>query len=68
MILKLKRFSGMQLARMQDIGRLRAVVNTVSQAGKLETAYRTASFQHELLTVKPKFFAPFYASTDPAIR
>jgi putative GTP pyrophosphokinase len=52
MILKLKRFSGMQLARMQDIGRLRAVVNTVSQAGKLETAYRTASFQHELLTVK----------------
>jgi len=51
-ILKLKRFEGMRLARMQDIGGLRAVVNTISQARKLETAYRTAGFQHELLTVR----------------
>jgi putative GTP pyrophosphokinase len=49
---KLKRFDGMRLARMQDIGGLRAVVNSVSQARKLETAYRTASFQHSLVSSK----------------
>ena len=47
-IFKLQRFDGMRLARMQDIGGLRAVVGSVSMARKLETAYRQSSFQHIL--------------------
>src|SRR5436189_6212680 len=39
-ILKLQRFEGMKLARMQDIGGLRAVVNSIPKVRKLETAYR----------------------------
>jgi hypothetical protein len=45
-ILKLTRLNRMRLVRLQDIGGLRAV-STIPQARKLETAYRTASFQHE---------------------
>ncbi len=51
-IFKLQRFDGMRLARMQDIGGLRAVVGSVSMARKLETAYRQSSFQHILTSSK----------------
>lgn len=51
-ILKLQRFEGMKLARMQDIGGLRAVVRSVAKVKKLETAYRTAHFKHELISSK----------------
>src|SRR5262249_12016155 len=47
-VLKLQRFPTMQLARMQDIGGLRAVVGRVSQLRPLEDAYRNASFKHVL--------------------
>jgi putative GTP pyrophosphokinase len=47
-ILKLRRFRGMQLARMQDIGGLRAVVESVTKVRKLEAAYRKAHFKHVL--------------------
>lgn len=51
-IAKMQRFSGMRLARMQDIGGLRAVVRTMRQARKLETAYRTSRFAHTLTSSK----------------
>ncbi len=51
-ILKLQRFDGMQLARMQDIGGLRAVVNSVPKVRKLEAAYRNAEFKHVLSSSK----------------
>ena len=47
---KLYRIPGMQLSRMQDIGGLRAVVNTYNQVKVLEEDYRNSWFQHELLT------------------
>lgn len=47
---KLKRFEGMSLARMQDIGGLRAVVSTVKQVPSLEDNYRTSTFKHELVS------------------
>ena len=42
----------MKLARMQDIGGLRAVVGTVAKLRKLEAAYRGATFKHELVSSK----------------
>jgi putative GTP pyrophosphokinase len=51
-ILKLKRFDGMRLARMQDIGGLRAVVGSVQKVRRLEAAYRNAQFKHELTSSK----------------
>lgn len=51
-ILKLRRFNGMKLARMQDIGGLRAVVGSVEQVNKLEDAYRKSRFKHELTSSK----------------
>ncbi len=51
-ILKLQRFRGMRLARMQDIGGLRAVVSSVSRVRKLESAYREAHFKHILSSSK----------------
>ena len=51
-ILKLQRFDGMKLARMQDIGGLRAVVDSVSKVKKLETAYRESKFKHVLISSK----------------
>lgn len=49
---KLERFEGMNLARMQDIGGLRAVVSSMSKLRKLESAYRNASFKHRLVSSK----------------
>lgn len=51
-ILKLRRFDGMQLARMQDIGGLRAVVGSVARIRRLEAAYRSAHFKHVLSSSK----------------
>lgn len=48
---KLLRFRGMQLARMQDIGGLRAIVESVAKVRKLEKAYLDSKFRHQL--VKP---------------
>jgi putative GTP pyrophosphokinase len=47
-VLKLQRFEGMRLARMQDIGGLRAVVGSIARVRKLEEAYRDGQFKHEL--------------------
>ena len=47
-ILKLQRFEGMKLARMQDIGGLRAIVGSIARLNKLEAAYRSSTFLHEL--------------------
>lgn len=51
-VLKLKRFDGMKLARMQDIGGLRAVVSSISRVRKLESSYRGSKFLHELVSSK----------------
>lgn len=51
-ILKLQRFGGMQLARMQDIGGLRAMVSSIAKVRKLEAAYRNAQFKHVLSSSK----------------
>jgi ppGpp synthetase/RelA/SpoT-type nucleotidyltranferase len=52
-IAKLQRFEGMQLARMQDIGGLRAVVGTIAKVWKLESLYRqSARLKHELVSSK----------------
>lgn len=47
---KLRRFPDMQLARMQDIGGLRAVVGTLKQVEALYHNYRKTAFDHELVT------------------
>jgi len=48
-VAKLQRFKDMQLARMQDIGGLRAIVESVAKVRKLEKAYLSANFRHELV-------------------
>lgn len=48
---KLKRFDGMKLARMQDIGGLRAIVGSVKQVRRLEQLYRFGRFKHQLVDV-----------------
>ena len=40
----------MQLARMQDIGGLRAVVGTLKMVRELEDNYKRSRFKHELVT------------------
>lgn len=51
-LLKLRRFDGMQLARMQDIGGIRAVVSSVARVRRLEAEYRTSKFKHVLVSSK----------------
>ncbi len=51
-ISKLQRFQDMQLARMQDIGGLRAVVGSVARVSRLETEYRNSTFRHVLTNSK----------------
>lgn len=48
-VTKLKRFEGMQLARMQDIGGLRAVVSNLSSVRALVKAYESSRFEHEIV-------------------
>jgi hypothetical protein len=47
---KLKRFPGMSLSRMQDIGGLRAVVSTLPQLRKLHENYKSTTFTHKLIS------------------
>jgi putative GTP pyrophosphokinase len=51
-ILKLQRFEGMKLARMQDIGGLRVVVASVTKVKELENEYRGSRFKHDLVSSK----------------
>lgn len=44
---KLRRFENMQLARMQDIGGLRAVVSNLARVRKLEKNYLNSRFNHD---------------------
>ena len=46
---KLTRYPKMKLARMQDIGGLRAVMSTIEQVRKLESDYRNSRFKHKLV-------------------
>jgi putative GTP pyrophosphokinase len=47
---KLRRIKGMNLARMQDIGGLRAVVSTLPQLRTLHLEYKNTSFTHTLVS------------------
>jgi putative GTP pyrophosphokinase len=47
---KLRRFKGMNLARMQDIGGLRAVVGSMKQLGILNESYVSTALTHELVS------------------
>lgn len=47
---KLERFKGMNLARMQDIGGLRAVVATKAQLQVLNESYLVSKLTHELVS------------------
>ena len=50
---KLKRYPKMQLARMQDIGGVRAVMNSIDDVYKLASEYRDKSrFRHKLANEK----------------
>lgn len=49
-IAKLRRFPNMELARMQDIGGLRAIVESVAKVRKLEKTYLESNFRHQLVT------------------
>lgn len=57
-LLKLQRFDGMQLARMQDIGGLRAVLSSLSRVRRLERDYRGTTFEHELMNSKDYIAEP----------
>lgn len=57
-ISKLQRFDGMNLARMQDIGGLRAVVGTISRVRRLEEDYRNSKFKHVLVSSKDYISTP----------
>ena len=57
-ISKLQRFDGMNLARMQDIGGLRAVVSSVPRVRKLEALYRDSQFKHTLVSSKDYIAEP----------
>ncbi len=46
---KLRRFDGMNLARMQDLGGLRGVVKTMKMLRALEASYDASRFHHELV-------------------
>lgn len=49
---KLERFGNMNLARMQDIGGLRAVVLDMKRAYKLSKMYKDRRLSHDLVSVK----------------
>lgn len=51
-VLKLQRFPGMKLARMQDIGGIRAIVSSVARVRRIEQSYRASRFEHELVSSK----------------
>lgn len=57
-IKKLERIKGMSLARMQDIGGLRAVVGTLAQVRQLQEDYKKSRFTHSLVSEHDYIAAP----------
>lgn len=58
-VAKLKRFEGMMLARMQDIGGLRGVVGTLRGVRELQSVYEdTGRLEHELISTDDYIAAP----------
>ena len=57
-ISKLKRFPTMQMARMQDLGGLRAVVSNLGQVNSLYKNYKDSNFAHELISTKDYIAEP----------
>jgi putative GTP pyrophosphokinase len=55
---KLRHFPDMELARMQDIGGLRAVVATLKQLEALHRNYKEVLFQHELVSERDYISKP----------
>ena len=55
---KLQRFEKMQLARMQDIGGLRAVVSDLKKVYELESNYKNTKFKHDLVSIKDYIAVP----------
>jgi hypothetical protein len=55
---KLQRFGDMKLARMQDIGGLRSVVDSITKVRKLESLYLEGGLQHELKPPKDYITIP----------
>ena len=55
---KLKKYPEMELSRMQDIGGLRAITNSVNSVRKLHTIYLKAKFDHELKNSKDYITEP----------
>lgn len=55
---KLKRYQSMQLARMQDLGGLRAVVSSLKKVRELEVNYKKSRFAHKLIAEKDYINAP----------
>lgn len=57
-VAKLRRFSSMNLVQMQDIGGLRAVVETITHVRKLENLYKNSKFKHKLVSSKDYIAMP----------
>jgi hypothetical protein len=57
-VLKLRRFSSMNLSRMQDIGGCRAILESVSQVRKVRAAYARSEQQHEFVSEKDYISQP----------
>lgn len=57
-IAKLKRFDGMKLSRMQDIGGLRAVVKDLRKVYSLKENYMRSRFYHDLVGEKDYINSP----------
>ena len=55
---KLQRFNNMQLARMQDIGGLRAILNSVENVKLLVKSYQESRFKHNLTSAKDYILEP----------
>lgn len=57
-IAKLKRIPNMQLARMQDIGGVRVIVDNVKELRLLESVLKSSNFIHELKNTKDYLLNP----------
>lgn len=57
-ILKLRRFPKMLLTKMQDVGGLRAILQTVNQVKELEENYLNSRFSHELINRRDYIESP----------
>jgi hypothetical protein len=57
-VLKLRRFSSMNLSRMQDIGGCRAILESVSQVRKVRAAYARSEQQHQFVSEKDYISEP----------